>query len=64
MMVRSFPLPVAKEVLLQEVWGFQSDLATHTLETHIYRLRQKIKTLTEITFIFTTENGYGLVEGG
>jgi DNA-binding response OmpR family regulator len=64
MLVRSFPTPVAKEVLLQEVWGFQSDLATHTLETHIYRLRQKIKTLTEITFIFTTENGYGLVGGG
>ena len=64
MMVRSFPMPVSKEVLLQEVWGFQSDLATHTLETHIYRLRQKIKTLTEVTFIFTTENGYGLVGGG
>ena len=64
MLVRSFPTPVAKEALLQEVWGFQSDLATHTLETHIYRLRQKIKTLTEITFIFTTENGYGLVGGG
>jgi len=64
MLVCSFPTSVAKEVLLQEVWGFQSDLATHTLETHIYRLRQKIKTLTETTFILTTENGYGLVGGG
>ena len=63
MLVLSFPTPVAKEVLLKEVWGFQSDLSTHTLETHIYRLRQKIKTLTEFTFIFTSENGYGLVGG-
>ncbi len=58
-LAHSFPTPVAKEVLLQEVWGFQPDLATHTLETHIYRLRQKIKKLTEIKkngFIFSTEN--------
>ncbi len=64
MMVRSFPTPVSKKALLQEVWGFHSDLSTHTLETHIYRLRQKIKTLTKSTFILTTENGYGLIEGG
>lgn len=63
MLFSSFPTPVTKEALLQDVWGFQSDLATHTLETHIYRLRQKIKFLTEGPFIFTTEHGYGLVGG-
>ena len=61
MLFRSFPKPVAKEAFLREVWGFQSDLTTHTLETHIYRLRQKIRMLTEITFILKTKHGYGLV---
>ena len=63
MLFRAFPKPVTKDILLQDVWGFQSDLATHTLETHIYRLRQKIRTLTDLSFICTTENGYGLVGG-
>ena len=58
---RSYPSPVHKDVLLKEVWGFQIGLSTHTLETHIYRLRHKIKELTQVTFILTKENGYGLV---
>ena len=58
---RSYPSPVHKDVLLKEVWGFQTGLSTHTLETHIYRLRHKIKELTQVTFILTKENGYGLV---
>jgi DNA-binding response OmpR family regulator len=56
----SFPGSVTKEDILLEVWGLQDGLTTHTLETHIYRLRQKISRLTEASLIITKENGYCL----
>src|SRR5208283_102716 len=54
--------PVSREVLLQEVWGYNSGVTTHTLETHIYRLRQKIEKDAAAPEILVTEaGGYKLV---
>ncbi len=49
--------PVSREVLLQEVWGYNSGVTTHTLETHIYRLRQKIEHDAAVPAILVTESG-------
>ncbi len=48
---------VSREVLLQEVWGYNSFVSTHTLETHIYRLRQKIETDVSNPSVLVTEGG-------
>ena len=54
--------PVSREVLLQEVWGYNSGVTTHTLETHIYRLRQKVERDAAMPMILVTEaGGYKLV---
>ncbi len=52
---------VAREVLLDEVWGYNAAVATHTLETHIYRLRQKIeREPANATLLVTEPGGYRL----
>lgn len=49
--------PVARQVLLNEVWGYNAAVTTHTLETHIYRLRQKIEPDPTNARLLVTEGG-------
>ncbi len=59
---RSGDKPVGREVLLHEVWGYNPAVTTHTLETHIYRLRQKIeKDPSRAQLLITESGGYRLV---
>ena len=54
--------PVGRDELLHEVWGYNSGVTTHTLETHVYRLRQKIEPEKgQATLLVTEPGGYRLV---
>ena len=51
--------PVTIEKLQTEVWGHKSKLDTHTVETHVYRLRKKVeKKFKDTSFIVSRKNGY------
>lgn len=53
---------ISRDVLLAEVWGYNNRVTTHTLETHIYRLRQKIeRDPSHARLLVTEEGGYRLV---
>lgn len=53
---------ITRDVLLEEVWGYNSGVTTHTLETHVYRLRQKIERDPSNAELLVTESGgYKLV---
>jgi DNA-binding response OmpR family regulator len=54
---RSGLKPVSRDELLREVWGYNSNVTTHTLETHIYRLRQKIEPDAQSPRLLITETG-------
>ena len=49
--------PVSREELLTQVWGYNAGVTTHTLETHIYRLRQKIEPDASGTRLLLTDAG-------
>ncbi len=58
---RSGDSVVGRDVLLHEVWGYNAGVTTHTLETHIYRLRQKIeKNPSNAELLITETGGYKL----
>ena len=51
--------PIRIQELQSDVWGYQSELETHTVETHIYRLRKKIlKIFNDENFIISNKDGY------
>lgn len=58
---RASPKSVSRDELLHEVWGYNANVTTHTLETHVYRLRQKIEgDPTQARLLLTESGGYRL----
>ncbi len=59
---KAAPNTVTRDVLLRDVWGYNANVTTHTLETHIYRLRQKIEEdPVRAKLLITDGGGYKLV---
>ena len=59
MFLKNHKTPQKIEILQNQIWNYSSDLETHTVETHVYRLRKKIKdTFNDENFIISKEEGY------
>ena len=57
----NFRKPLSRKYILKNIWNYSSDTDTHTVETHIYRLRQKIKKhFNDDSFIKNSKEGYSL----
>jgi len=57
--LKTSEFPLSKKYILEKIWLYSSETETHTIETHIYRLRQKIKeTFNDEDFIKSTKDGY------
>ena len=55
----SYKKPISKDMILNQVWKYSDDADTHTVETHIYRLRKKIKSkFSDENFILNNKDGY------
>jgi DNA-binding response OmpR family regulator len=56
---------VSRHVLLREIWGYNPSVTTHTLETHVHRLRRKIEaTAAQPKLLLTAQGGYRLISEG
>jgi DNA-binding response OmpR family regulator len=61
-LLRSGSAVIGRDELLNEVWGYNSGVTTHTLETHVYRLRQKLeKNPSNAEILVTEPGGYRLI---
>ena len=59
MFLKNHKTPQKIEILQNQIWKYSSNLETHTVETHVYRLRKKIKeTFNDDSFIISKEDGY------
>ena len=60
-MLNFYQKSLSKDHILKKIWAYSSDTDTHTIETHIYRLRQKIQdSFGDTNFIKNTKDGYSL----
>ena len=60
-MLNFYQKSLSKDYILKKIWGYSADTDTHTVETHIYRLRQKIQdSFGDTNFIKNTPDGYSI----